>query len=42
MTLMNALSRREQDVVELLLQGKSNKQMASTLGISEHTVEFHL
>jgi len=37
-----ALSRREQEVVELLLQGKSNKQIASALGISEHTVEFHL
>lgn len=36
------MSRREQEVAELLMQGKSNKQMAVSLGISEHTVEFHL
>ncbi|MCI0555031.1 MAG: helix-turn-helix transcriptional regulator [Anaerolineae bacterium] len=36
------LSRRERDVVDLLLQGKSNKQIALSLGISERTVEFHL
>jgi len=36
------LSKRERDVVELLLQGKSNKQIAITLGIAETTVEFHL
>jgi DNA-binding NarL/FixJ family response regulator len=36
------LSKREKDVVELLLQGKSNKQIALTLGIAETTVEFHL
>jgi len=35
------LSRRERDVVDLLLQGKSNKQIALALGISERTVEFH-
>jgi hypothetical protein len=29
-------------VVELLLKGKSNKQIALGLGISERTVEFHL
>jgi len=36
------LSRREKDVVDLLLQGKSNKQIAVALGISERTIEFHL
>jgi DNA-binding CsgD family transcriptional regulator len=36
------LSKREKDVVELLLQGKSNKQIALALGIAESTVEFHL
>lgn len=35
-------SRREKDVIELLLQGKSNKQIALALGITESTVEFHL
>jgi len=36
------LSSREQEVVNLLQQGKSNKMIASSLGISERTVEFHL
>lgn len=36
------LSRRERDVVAHLLQGKSNKQIALALGVSERTVEFHL
>lgn len=36
------LSNREWEVVELLLQGKSNKLIASSLGISKRTVEFHL
>jgi DNA-binding CsgD family transcriptional regulator len=35
-------SEREKDVVQLLLQGKSNKQIAIGLGISNRTVEFHL
>lgn len=42
MTTTNPLSQRETEVALLLLQGKSNKQMAQVLGISEHTVEFHL
>ena len=36
------LSNREWDVLKLLLQGKSNKMIASSLGISNRTVEFHL
>ena len=36
------LSKRERDEVELLLQGKSNKQIAFALGIAESTVGFHL
>ncbi|NSW52532.1 MAG: helix-turn-helix transcriptional regulator [Anaerolineae bacterium] len=36
------LSRREKEVVSLVLQGKSNKQIALSLEISERTVEFHL
>jgi DNA-binding CsgD family transcriptional regulator len=36
------LSKREKEVVELLLQGKSNKQIALALNITESTVEFHL
>lgn len=37
-----SFSKREQDVIGLLLQGKSNKQIAQVLGISTSTVEFHL
>ena len=36
------LSKREMEVVELVLQGKSNKQIASSLVISVRTVEFHI
>jgi DNA-binding CsgD family transcriptional regulator len=36
------LSNREWEVVNLLLQGKSNKLIAISLGISDRTVEFHL
>jgi Tol biopolymer transport system component/DNA-binding CsgD family transcriptional regulator len=35
-------SEREKAVIDLLLQGKSNKQMALSLGITNRTVEFHL
>lgn len=42
MAQSNQLSNREWEVVNLLLQGKSNKLIASSLGISERTVEFHL
>lgn len=42
MTPLNQLSSRQKEVVRLLLKGKSNKQIASSLGISERTVEFHL
>ena len=35
-------SAREKEVTELLLQGKSNKQIALALGISASTVEYHL
>ena len=36
------LSNREQEVVKLLREGKSNKQIAASLAISLSTVEFHL
>lgn len=35
-------SEREKEVTELLLQAKSNKQIALALGISASTVEYHL
>ena len=36
-----ALTARERDVVRLLADGKSNKEIASSLGISIKTVETH-
>ncbi|MHB8132674.1 MAG: LuxR C-terminal-related transcriptional regulator [Anaerolineaceae bacterium] len=39
---INGLSNREKDVVKLLMEGKSNKLIASALHITENTVEFHL
>ena len=35
-------SKREEEVLALLLQGKSNKQIALALDIAVRTVEFHL
>jgi DNA-binding CsgD family transcriptional regulator len=40
--MAQVLSNREWEVVKLLLQGKSNKLIALSLGISDRTVEFHL
>lgn len=37
-----ALSQREHEVLGGLLRQQSNKQIARTLGVSEHTVKFHL
>lgn len=42
MTNMEIFSERERDVIKLLLQGKSNKQIALALGVSQSTVEYHL
>jgi DNA-binding NarL/FixJ family response regulator len=36
------LTDREREVIELLAEGLSNKQVASRLGISEHTAKFHI
>jgi DNA-binding CsgD family transcriptional regulator len=42
MDQFNGLSNREREVVKLLLEGKSNKLIASALHITDNTVEFHL
>ena len=42
MAQLETLSGREQEVVEQLLEGKSNKEIAAALHISVRTVEFHL
>lgn len=36
------LSAREKEVLQLMAGGLANKQIALQLGISEHTVKFHL
>ncbi|MBQ6381434.1 MAG: response regulator transcription factor [Clostridia bacterium] len=38
----NELSRREVDVLRELTKGKSNKEIARQLEISEETVNFHI
>jgi len=38
----NQFTPSEQKVIEQLLQGKSNKQIAMTLSVTESTIEFHL
>lgn len=37
-----ALTEREIEVLQLTAQGLANKQIALRLGISEHTIKFHL
>jgi DNA-binding NarL/FixJ family response regulator len=39
--LLESLTEREAEVLQLLAQGLANKQIAAALGISEHTVKFH-
>lgn len=36
------LTPRERQVLELLVEGLSNRRIGSALGISEHTVKFHV
>lgn len=40
--LVEALSERETQVLDLLAQGLANKQIALELNISAHTVKFHI
>lgn len=40
--LIDPLTGRETEVLQLLAQGLANKQIALQLGISEHTVKFHI
>ena len=40
-SLLSKLSKRENEIALLIYEGKKNKQIASTLGISVRTVENH-
>lgn len=40
--LIEPLTTRESEVVQLLAAGLTNKEIAQRLGISDHTVKFHL
>jgi DNA-binding NarL/FixJ family response regulator len=40
--LIDPLTDRESEVLQLLARGKANKQIARDLQISEHTVKFHI
>ncbi|OUM37763.1 hypothetical protein B8W72_03510 [Pseudomonas putida] len=36
------MTKREHEIIEFLLEGKSNKYIAKQLGISRHTVRDHI
>ncbi len=40
--LTEELTPREREVLQLLAEGQPNKEIARRLGISEHTVKFHV
>ena len=40
--ILSLLSKREREVVEYLVQGFTNREIADTLGISQHTVKNYL
>lgn len=41
-TILEPLTPREMQVLEMLAEGLSNKEIAGRLGISDHTAKFHV
>ena len=41
-SLVESLTAREKEILQLMAEGLANKQIAMKLNISEHTVKFHL
>ena len=42
MDLIEPLTARELEVMQLLASGQTNKEIAQRLGVTEHTVKFHV
>jgi two-component system, NarL family, response regulator YdfI len=40
--LLESLTRREREVLQMLASGLANKEIAARLSISDHTVKFHV
>lgn len=40
--MVETLTRRELEVLQLLARGLTNRQAAERLGVSEHTIKFHV
>jgi two-component system, NarL family, response regulator YdfI len=40
--LLEPLTRREREILQMLASGRGNKEIAARLAISEHTVKFHV
>ena len=40
--LLEPLTRREREVLQMLAEGLANKEIAARLAISDHTVKFHV
>ncbi len=41
-SMVESLTRRELEVLQLLARGLTNRRIAERLGVSEHTIKFHV